>query len=216
MNRCMDRRSFIRGGIGAAVGLGLTLGRVARSEAMIWVPRDGIMNVLQNWNYFASYSSSASYMVWDTGGTALDQAIRSFKGTPGGGLYCQADRYQFSSTKAAGTRVPDGQCVALVRACTMVGPTAYWYRGVNVMNPGSSGYVPIGAVIARFSWSSYAGRYVYASGHTALFAGYRSAAAGGGIAVWHQNVEGEFVTMRSLPRGGVGWANPDEYYVVVR
>jgi hypothetical protein len=188
------------------------------ADAAIWVPRQGLWDILKNPGNYTSYDKRFSYLKWDPAGKELDRLIRQLKGTSDW-PYNKAEERPISG-RPSGTRIPDGQCVALVRGVTTIGPTntrdSYWKRGLNVMKPGAGGWVPSGAAIARFSWDATKGRYVYTSGHCGFFLGYRTAASGGGFAILDMNWFGEFITWHSLPNGGSGVTNPAEYYVVER
>jgi hypothetical protein len=211
----VNRRQFLRVGLGSALGVGLGLGVPGQARASLWVPRQGIWDILSNPVNYAAFNSKASYLLWDPAGKKLDQLIRDLKGTSDW-PYNKAEEFKLTG-KASGTRIPDGQCVALVRGCTTIGATKDWKRGANVLKPGAGQTVPTGAAIARFDWSASQNRWVYGSGHTGFFLGYRTAASGGGIAILDQNWFGELITWHSLPLTSIaGVSNPEEYYLVER
>ncbi len=193
---------------------------VSTANAVDWKADASCWQILTNSQNYAVWSSSANYLRWDKGGVPLDKAIRKFKGLPatGANLYGCAQSVTLSG-KVAGTRTPDGQCVALIRSVTKIPATGNWKRGVNVMNPGAGKIVVPGMVIARFQWSPNAGRYVYNGGHTMLFGGYRSQSAGGGIMAYDCNFFGfnttQQISVHSFLPSGTGVANPYEYFVVV-
>lgn len=212
----IDRRKALKMGVTAAAGAGGLLLGTRRADAALWVARDNFLSVLRNAGNWAYFNPAANYLLWESGGRKLDELLRAFNGT-GNYPYNRAVAYAVPGKAAKGAHIPDGQCPAVPRGCTKIGHTSTWRRGINVLDaattPGQN--LPIGTTIARFSRRAD-GTYYYAGEHTALFAGYRSAAAGGGISVWHMNVEGQFLTWRSFPLSVTtrSFANPREYYAV--
>ena len=183
-------------------------GEVAADPAVLAVLRGGD---------YAAMNADQNYLLWATSGKKLDQAVRDVQAAPRGGTYKEVDEYKLSG-KASGAQLPDGECVALVRGGARGGSssaqaTANWRRGRNVVNHGNNP-VREGTAVARFVWSDSAKRDVYAGGHVAFFAGYRSPSAGGGISIWDQNWVYRCVQWHALKKGGSGVSNPEEYYVV--
>lgn len=213
----VSRRRFMGTTVRGLAALTLSAAVAGRAQAgtRAWSVGIAILAILRNSANYARWDGTANYLVWGDGGKRLDAAIRAFKGTPNGGLYNQASEFVLGGGKPSAARVPDGQCVGLIRAATKIGATSTWRRGRNVLTPGpNQSLAPDGTVIARFTEVS-PGVWRYTDRHVAILAGYRSSAAGGGLSIWDQNVSGEFVTWRSLPvtnRAGV--LNPAEYYVV--
>ncbi|MBU4000098.1 BPSL0067 family protein [Patescibacteria group bacterium] len=112
-----------------------------------------------------------------------------------------------------------GECVSMVKNLahsTVI--TDNWYRGGHVTDGG----VSPGTTIATFVWSPTKGRYVYNSGHAAIFREYTYDSYGiiNGMIVWDQNwyrnEKGEgIVAMHKISKTGYGGtSDANSYYVI--
>jgi len=112
-----------------------------------------------------------------------------------------------------------GECVSMVKnlAHNTV-TTSNWYRGGHVTDGGVSS----GTTIARFAWSPSKGRYVYDSGHAAIFRQYTYDSYGriNGMIVWDQNWydnendEGIVAMHKISKTGSGGVSDANAYYVI--
>src|SRR4051812_2843570 len=103
----------VKPGLASVVVL-MLVGAQAQVEAgQRWIAPAEVRNVLGNGGNYGVYNTTDQYLLWDSGGKALDTTLRA-KAT--------GTAVEFKLTgKASGTNVPDGalnECVAFVRGAT--------------------------------------------------------------------------------------------------